>query len=97
MLTLNKVMLLGTLPENPQLTYSENRPPLCSLPPLIEEKGQEHTLWKVHEARGFGEHTSAIGPRVSCQTPKWINRLAYQHIDGSHDPVWIVAVIGALG
>jgi hypothetical protein len=97
MLTLNKVMLLGTLPEDPKLTYSESRPPLCSLPPLIEEKGQEHTVWKVHEARGLGEHPSAIGPRVSCQTPEWINRRAYQHIDDSDGPMWMVTVIGALG
>jgi hypothetical protein len=39
MLTLNKVLLLGTVPEEPKLTYAENAMPQWSFTLLVEEKG----------------------------------------------------------
>jgi hypothetical protein len=43
MLTLNKLILLGTVPEGFQLTFGENGTPQCNFTLLVEEKGTEHT------------------------------------------------------
>jgi hypothetical protein len=49
MLTLNRVLLEGTLPEEPKLVYSENRTPQCSFTMLLEENGRGQTYqWSVH-------------------------------------------------
>jgi hypothetical protein len=43
MLTLHKVLLLGTLPEEPKLVYNENGRPRCSFTTFLEENGQDQT------------------------------------------------------
>jgi len=43
MLTLSQVIVLGSLPEDPKLTYREHGTPQCAFTLLLEEQGLEHT------------------------------------------------------
>jgi single-stranded DNA-binding protein len=60
MLVLNKVMLLGSSPEEPKLTYTENGAPQCSFTLLIAEKGQEHTFCLYVPCEVFGDRTEKV-------------------------------------
>jgi single-strand DNA-binding protein len=66
MLALNKVMLIGTLPEDPKLTYAENGTPQCSLTLLIEEKGQEHTFRLYVPVDVFGDRAEKVAESISA-------------------------------
>jgi single-strand DNA-binding protein len=57
---------LGTLPEEPQLTYSENGTPQCSFTLLVEEKGQEHTLLLYIPIDLFGNRAEKAAEVVSA-------------------------------
>jgi single-strand DNA-binding protein len=66
MLTLNKVVLLGTLPEDPKLVYSENGTPQCSFTLLVEEKGQEHTCRLYIPCNIFGDRAEKVAEGISA-------------------------------
>jgi primosomal replication protein N len=66
MLALNKVMLIGSLPEEPKLVYAGNGTPQCTFTLVIEEKGQEHTFRLYVPVDVLGDRAENVAEAVSA-------------------------------
>ena len=66
MLTLNRVTLLGSLPEEPKLVCSENDIPQYSFTLVVEERGQEHTDRLYAPVDAVGDKAAKTAESISA-------------------------------
>jgi hypothetical protein len=71
MRTLNTVMRLGTIPDDPKLVYGEHGTPQCRVTPLVEEKGQEHPFRRYVPVDVFDGRAEKVAEAVRASDTSW--------------------------